>query len=701
MTPDRDDPILDACLEEVLGGKRPPDLTERILRAMAEANIDQKLPTPAFRSSDPVIDISVQAHPAATVNGRRVSYGKSRPVSPLWQWVAVSAAVGGLGIALGIGAIQLADPQRGPDQAVVWQEQKLPRPGKTNDQQQIAHGQGQKRSSDPPRLANDSDRGPTIIPLDVPGETDARPPMPPDQQPRYVQQPIADLELVALVNSELRRSWSEANVNAADPAQDSEWCNRLFTRVLGRKPTHDELIAFEADKAADKRERLVDRLLGDEYSEQFAQHWSSIWTNVLIGRTDGDGSLASREGLAAYLKESLKENKPYSQIVQELLTATGVNRPGAPEFNGAVNFLLAGIGDNATQATARVSRVLLGQQLHCAQCHSHPSQQWSQQQYWALNSFLRQADALREGEMVRLVSTDFVNRDRVTKDGEVYYQQSPTGVIKVAEPEFIDGTKIPASGKLAVVDRRQELAKLVVNSREMPRALVNRLWSHFFGYGFTNPIDDMGPQSEPSHPRVLDALAGQFAAHNYDLKAAMRWMVLSDAFGRSSQIPGGGLGDRPEVGTVPLFSRYYSRPLKAEDAYKSLMAAVNLRKESTNVDVVQARRNFLFQLYRDGETEVQDESHVQSELMINSRLNRRVLSADQDGRLIKTLAAKTSLTFEQRAEHLFLAALSRKPTSHEQQAIGTILTTAKDDQVAALEDIWWALLNSNEFVLDH
>ncbi|MGH8629663.1 MAG: DUF1549 domain-containing protein, partial [Burkholderiales bacterium] len=514
-----------------------------------------------------------------------------------------------------------------------------------------------------------------------------------------------DEELLSLVNAEFQRSWSEAEVNPAAPAQDHEWCRRLFVRLLGRIPTHEELTSFVESKSPQKRRELVDRLLGDEYAEQFAQHWASVWTNVLIGRTGGAAdSLASREGLEKYLERSLLEKKPYDQIVEELLTATGASRPGSPEFNGAVNFLLAGMGDNATLATTRVSRVFLGQQLHCAQCHSHPSQEWSQHQYWALNSFLRQVEAQREGDFVRLASADFVNRPGVTQDGEVYYQQS-TGELKAALPEFIDGTKIEPSGKLADVDRRQELAKLVVHSEELPRALVNRLWSHFFGFGFTRPIDDMGPHNEVSHPKVLDALAGQFAAHDYDLKRAMRWMVLSDPFQRSSQPAGGGLADQPDQGKMPLFTRYYTRPLSGEEVYNALVTAANLRKNSEgHAQLEQARQDYLFRLYRkmgtdDGEEESLEGSNVQSELIMNSQVSRHVGSAEQ-GQL-RTLIARDTLSLEEKIEHLFLAALSRKPTPQEQDALAQILATAKDNQAAALEDIWWALLNSNEFVLDH
>ena len=698
MNPERDDPILDSCLEEVLGGRKAPDLTARILKFLAERQ-------PQAES------------PVLQANGQMVSLRNPRPRktkrNPLGQWLVIAATVGGLGIALGIAAIQFSRPVAPKNQIAVKNptgKGAVQRPGDSGQgKREVARLPDGSRRPAPRQVAKDSDQGPKVIPLPVPGSkgNDETPTTPASSDAqRYAHQPLPDEELVSFVNAEIQRSWVEANVRPAAPASNEEWCRRVFLRVLGRIPTNAEVTAYVDDKSTDKKQLLVDRLLGEEYAEQFAQHWANVWTNVLIGRTGGkEGSLASREGLEAYLEQSFRANKPYNAIVAELLTASGANRPGASDFSGAVNFLLAGLNDNATLATTRISRVFLGQQLHCAQCHGHHSQEWSQHQYWALNSFLRQTEAKREGDIVRLVSADFVNKRGVTQDGEVYYQEHPTGQVKAAEPEFIDGTKIPSSGKLADVDRRKELARLVVSSREMPRALVNRLWSHFFGFGFTSPIDDMGPHSEPSHPEVLDALAGQFAAHDYDLKRAIRWMVLTDAFGRSSRTAAGGLADMPETGR-PLFSRYYTRPMKAEDLSRSLLIAADLRQKSVGgADIEQSRRDFLEQLFRqrgndDGEEESHEGGNVQSELMMNSRFTRRVVSSEQEGRL-KDLIAMKELPFAEKIDHLFLAALSRKPTPQEQQAIAKIMASAKDNEAAALEDVWWALLNSNEFVLDH
>ena len=123
----------------------------------------------------------------------------------------------------------------------------------------------------------------------------------------------------------------------------------------------------------------------------------------------------------------------------------------------------------------------------------------------------------RTGDTVKLVNADFTGQAGGSRDGDVFYE-TPDGLLKTALPRFLDGTDIPASGELAKVDRRRELARLVVQSDDLAKALVNRLWSQIFGYGFTWPVDDLGPNASPSQPKVLDRLATEFAAHDFDLK---------------------------------------------------------------------------------------------------------------------------------------------------------------------------------------
>jgi hypothetical protein len=235
---------------------------------------------------------------------------------------------------------------------------------------------------------------------------------------------------------------------------------------------------------------------------------------------------------------------------------------------------------------------------------------------------------------------------------------------------------------------------------------VNRIWSHYFGFGFTRPVDDIGPNNPPSHPELLEKVSEQFAAHNYDVRKVMKWLVLSDAFGRSSRITPNNIVDAPEAGSAPLFSHYYTRQMQAEEVYNSLLIAGDLRKKSANQrELETARVDWLAQFNRPmGTDDSEEESHFngamrQSLIMMNGDLMRRAVSSD-DGSLLKHLQ-ESKLKPEEKVEHLFLAALSRQPTKRELDAVKQLTAQHKGDSTAALEDIWWALLNSNEFILDH
>lgn len=724
MTPEREDPILDAMLEEVLGGRTPPDLSARIMQSLAlrgaairevrpEMNgyvepVAPPLPLRTVVSQGMASASALPGHVQVSANHALRGRKSSRIA---WQTLAAISLVVVLGV--GLGAIGIIASRNQPNVA-----KNGP---KVNGEQGIvkkvvpgpAKNQRAKPQADLPLIAKTPEKSLTPAPritVPEPEETVVKPaPASGFPERDYALQASPDSEVTSFVSAELHRAWTENSVNPAPLASDGEWCRRLYIRLLGRIPTGEEALAFLNDPAKDKRPKLVDRLFTDDkYVEEYSQYWAGVWANVLIGRTTGtqDGSPVDRAAFEQYLRHSLAENKPYDKLVYELLTATGSAKAGADDFNGAVNFLLAGLNENATLVTARTCRVFLGQSLQCAQCHQHPSQDWSQQQYWSLNAFFRQAKVEQTAAGPRVVNADFHDLKGVTKEGEVYYQQ-PSGQMKVALPQFIDGKAVEPSGLLSEVNRREELARLIVRSDNLPRALVNRLWSHFFGFGFTKPVDDMGKSETAVHPEILDRLSKEFVARNFDLKAAIRWIVLSDPFGRSSVVPVGSLADSPQAGTAPLFSHYYTRQMQAEEVYNSLLAAASLRNKSgDNADLLaQARVDWLQQFNRNmGTDDAMEESHFngsvrQSLEMMNGDLIRQTAGGGKDGFLPGLI--RSDMPLNEKVEHLFLASLSRKPTGRELTAIAKILANAKDKPAAALEDIWWALLNSNEFILDH
>ncbi len=520
-----------------------------------------------------------------------------------------------------------------------------------------------------------------------------------------------DAQVLENVNLHIRQRWEVEDVKSADFAGDSEWLRRVFVDILGRIPTMEESQAFVQDHRRDKKNRLLDRLLAsDQYVEEFAHNWTSIWSNVLIGRDDSNrDAKVNREGFEQYLRRAFLTNKPYDKLVFELLTATGANTPGEPDFNGAVNFLLDNLDEDATPATAKTAQIFLGQRVQCTQCHNHPFNDVKQNQFWELNAFFRQARAevKRRGRQIVSVSLTDVNFAGETGDAdeaEIYYEQR-NGILKSAYPVFLDGQRINPSGWIGDVNRREELARFVVSSRYMSRAVVNRIWSHFLGYGFTKPIDDMRPDNPVSHPELLESLAGDFVNHGYDLRRLMRWIVLSEPYALSSQAPGS--YDDPELGQQPLFSRFYLRQMPAEAVFESLLVATHAEKASEGgFSQRQQRKNrWLRQFAMAYGTDENDEASTfdgtipQTLMMWNGELVAEATSGKRGTFLHQVAANNTKNSVK--IQHLYTAALGRGPTPAEIRLANEVWRRREGDTLAALQDIWWALLNSSEFILNH
>ncbi len=524
---------------------------------------------------------------------------------------------------------------------------------------------------------------------------------------------------IAFIDEQIRQGWEAYGISPSAEATDGEWCRRVYLVVLGRIPTVEELRLFLNTRSKTKKAQLAQQLLYDQrYTDEYARNWTTLWTNVLIGRSGGteQNSLINREGLAKYLRESFAQNKPYDRMVYELVTATGVNTAGDPNFNGAVNFLTGKLADSAVQATADTARIFLGLQVQCTQCHNHPFNSWKQNQFWELNAFFRQSVALRryasgtsDIRMVELANQDFGGEGQplTPENAELYYELR-NGILAAAYPVFVDGKPQEEfqSGYLEDVNRRDELGKLIVQSDEMAKALVNRMWTHFLGYGFTRPIDDMGPHNPPSHPELLSYLAGEFRQHQFDPKQLIGWIVLSQPYGLSSKITASNESDDPALGEPPKFSRFYLRQMRAEELYESLVVATEAPKTSGSThDPEEARRDWLRQFVIAFGTDEGDETTTfngtipQTLMMLNGELVRRATTGEKGGFLSQITSS--NMRPPQKIEHLFLAGLARQPTRREIQAANQLLVAYNGDQMAALQDIWWAVLNSNEFILNH
>tara|TARA_R110002111_G_scaffold254461_2_gene320130 strand:+ start:37756 stop:39912 length:2157 start_codon:yes stop_codon:yes gene_type:complete len=519
----------------------------------------------------------------------------------------------------------------------------------------------------------------------------------------------SDEAVVSFINHRIEDGWKAANMTPSSFATDEEWVRRAYLDVIGRIPTASEAEQFLASSQTGKHQRLIKKLTEDP---TYVTNWSTIWTRLLIGRSTSRE--INRQALQDFLVQSFAENRPWSEMVYDLVSAEGDS-----ETNGATNFLLAHLNNEAVPATAITTRLFLGTQIQCTQCHNHPFNDATQSQFWEINSFFKQTKVVRsqkmgEGSKRQAPKLELVS---VSKGGTTFYE-TRQGLMQPAYPKYA-GIKVSDD---AGVNRRQELARLMTSGKtdQLARAMVNRMWAHFFGYGFTRPIDDMGYHNSPTHPELLDQLARQFIDSGYDIKQLIQWICLSDAYRLSSRFAEDNVSDNPDDGSTPNFSRMYVKQMTAEQLYDSLLVTANPAQIVTNYstawDKMQKRDQWLQQFVYTHENEENDETTTfdgtitQALLMMNGPLVKHSLDYQQDETILAQALKERSP--DTRIKKLSLAALTRYPTSRELSELKRLvkdrtryLTTRNVPLQTAIQqsyqDIYWAYLNSNEFILIH
>jgi hypothetical protein len=494
---------------------------------------------------------------------------------------------------------------------------------------------------------------------------------------------LPDGAVVSQIDAAMRQRWSEHAVALPTPIADSAWQQRVFRVVLGREPTDADVARFGKVSTADQRSRMVASLLGSEvYLEEFARHWSQYLTDVFLSAESvTDSGLARREGMLQYFRRALLDGRSFDRIAEDLLTASGSGLPGAADYNGAANFLLARGEGNFERATADTARLLLGRNVECQQCHDDLSGGNRQQrEFWELNSFFRQLAVVRDPETKtgRLTESDFLGDDK--QDGRnalVFFEQSD-GVLKSAFPAFAGQAELPRSGLLAEVNRRRLLARCVENSPEFRRAMTNRVWAGIFGSGLA-PVDNLSSADSPAR-RLLDELAGQFAAHQFNLRKFITWGVLSEPFA----VPSAGQLVSVAARGPALFHRFNERASGSRrPVHESLLAATKgfgtseVNAAAAKVDQPTVNRN--------------------GKLVVDSPPAAALFDATpaSSDPLVSKVLANSRLTNPQKAAHLFQLVLHRQPTRRELDVVEKLLEKAGDRPESAWNAIWSALQAAN------
>ena len=522
-------------------------------------------------------------------------------------------------------------------------------------------------------------------------------------------------EIIKYINEQIRAGWTDNEVEPSDVASDSEWLRRVYLDIVGHIPESEVVEAFLKDKDSAKRSKIIDQLLDDD---GYTRNFTTIWTNLCIGR--GTPRRVSRAGMTQFFRNSFARNRPWDEVVFDLISAVGAfdNEPreysnGQPiPANPAVNYMLAQMqmNDEMVQATAKTARLFLGVQVQCTQCHNHPFNDWKQDQFWQFNSFFRQSrkrDYRKPDPNTGRLVDDFSELQFDDFNYPVFFEKR-NGLMKMAEPSYF-GTTFDTRDLDPEKNLREELAKLVIEGERpwVAMAIVNRMWGHFFGYGFTKPIDDMGPHNPASHPDLHDRLAKEVVKGRYDVKQLIRWICNSEAYNLTSQFNNKNEIDNPAAGEVPLFSHMYVKSMEAEQLYDSLIVATNAHR-SGRASWSQAERQratWLRQFVIAFGTDEGDEATTfngtipQALMMMNGELVRNATSADK-GSYLREILETPRATDTTRISKLYMSTLSRLPSSRE-RSLATRMIRANSDKLIAYQDLFWALLNCNEFIFVH
>ncbi len=519
-------------------------------------------------------------------------------------------------------------------------------------------------------------------------------------------------EMVKLINTKLKEGWDANKVVQSKWADDHEFFRRASLDIIGRIGTPEEIAVYMKDPVATRRSLLVERLLA---SDEYPRHWADNWANWLLGRAGIFGRGRYHNEMKEWLEDQFAQNKPYTDIVQKLVTASGEN-----STNGATNFILAHVGERTpaprkaeegefemVPVTSRITRLFLGTQVQCAQCHDHPFQNnIKQNHFWGVNAYLRQVERKGNIPMQRqdgLMTLTLVDNPGVNEKATVFYEKR-NGVVLQQKAEFLPqgeekrGKKMPTDSK--GIDRRKDLANALVEHENFPKAIVNRMWGTFLSRGFINPIDDFNDQNTPSNPELFNELATNFKHYNYDLKKLIRWITLSNAYNLS--YVANTTNDKPEHEV--LFSRMVMKSMSPEQLYESLVTATG--SEEKGEEKKKARDEWLNKLVANfGDDEGNEVNFngtiVQALMMMNGNELNGALDKGKGalGRALKK-GGQASIIHE-----LYLATLNRPPSQKELRSISEKMLLRQGysdkDKTAPYQDLFWALLNCNEFLLNH
>ena len=475
------------------------------------------------------------------------------------------------------------------------------------------------------------------------------------------------VDTAQFIDQQIDKQLSAANIPASPACSDSDFLRRLCLDLHGRIPTADQARQFLDDTREDKRARLIDARLAHE---DYGIWMGDVWLHRLFPERSSQNKVKPGP-LREWLTAGFNQNRPWNALSYDLLTGTGEDTHANP----AVTVFLNDSGTlKPEEAADLVVPVFLGVKIECAQCHDHPFNELTQDDYWGMAAFFTKLvrDGKGTSETRGLV-------ERVNKKLKLppYAKEVPAKFLGGAEPELDpDGPYRPTLARWITAEDNPYFA----------RAIVNRVWAHFFGLGIVNPVDDMD-DNRPSHPKLLSGLAERFVASGYDMKYLVGSIVNSAAYQRSLRPVQGNEKDAAAYGRKPV---RLLTPLELFDSLKTLGIIGNHPPHKLRVE----RRRFAH-FFQAGDDPLDYDRGIPQLLLL---MNSKKYNASQF-RQVQALVKQLE-TADKVLEAIYLSILSRRPTEAEHSKMTALLdTTTSRTLTDSATDIYWVLLNTSEFRL--
>ena len=503
--------------------------------------------------------------------------------------------------------------------------------------------------------------------------------------------------LAARIDQRTAAGWGSA-VKPAPPADDAEFFRRAHLDLAGRIPSVTEVRDFLEDDRPDKRRIWVDRILkaeadDDSYRDAYSSNFANVWRAALLAQTNQQ-LFNQQPALEAWLRQRIKADVGYDRIVRDLLTqqttggpAAQFAVPGGDPGEGSPAAFFQANEFRPENLAGTSARLFLGVSLECAQCHDHPFAKWTREQFWEYAAFF--TDLPQQPR-----PAGATGRTQPLPRGQIKI----LGTDKVATARFLDGREPEWKG----AGTRPTLVDWMTTAENpfFARAAVNRTWAYFFGVPLVEQREESQSDTPAAHRELLDELAAEFAAHKYDVKFLIRAITTSQAYQRTSTV------SHPSHKNPRAFARMPLRGLTPEQLFDSLAVATEYQDTQTSdVRLIggpqTARSQFVARFPGQEERTDYQTSILQALYLMNNEFIADRTSV-KSNRTLATLAAQRTST-ARKVESLYLVVLSRKPRPDESARFVKYVDAggAAGDAGKALGDVFWVLLNSPEFLLNH